>query len=370
MLANIMEVLLTSIVGIPIAIIVLRFFFRNSILHRITSLWVIDILIVDALSELGHLYPDIFADYVTLPIGITITLLLFVYISRIIRKPFSKLISQITELSEGKLSIDDISKLNTKNELNELNHAIQKLSLNLQQIVAKIDNSTSQLMLSSDQLNSAAQSLSAGAAEQSSSLEEVSSSMEEMLINIQQNSSNAETTSEIAHQASATMEEASKSTENSIQSTNNIIEKISIINDIAYQTNILALNAGVEAARAGDTGKGFGVIALEIRQLAEQSKLAADEINNISKDSVEINEKASSLLGELMPEIRHTTELVEQITAASNEQTSGAEQVNSAILQLNNISQQNAVTSEELSASSEELLRQSEELKNIISFFK
>ena len=367
---DIMEVLITSIVGIPIAIIVLRLFFKNSILHRILSLWVIDILVVDALSELGNLYPDVFTDFVTIPTGVTITLLFFIYIARIVRKPFSKLINQITELSEGKITIEENRELNAKNELNELNNAIQKLSVNLQQIILKISDSTTQLLLSSDQLNSAAQSLSAGAAEQSSSLEEVSSSMEEMLANIQQNSSNSEITYQISHKASDTMDEVGQSSHNSIKSTNDIIEKISVINDIAYQTNILALNAGVEAARAGDAGRGFAVVALEVRQLAERSKAASDEINQISRESVEINEKAGNLINELMPEIKRTTELVEQITAASNEQTTGAEQINSAILQLNNISQQNAVTSEELSASSEELLRQSEELKNIISFFK
>lgn len=366
-----LEILLTPIVGIPIAIVALRFFFKNSILHRITSLWVADIILVDMLSELGHQFPDIFKDYVTLPIGIIITLGMFYYITRIIRKPLQNSIAQITALSKGNLSVEIDSKAMQKNnELGSLSFALMNLSENLKKIVTRINDGNNQMVLSSDQLNSAAQSLSSSASTQSSSLEEVASSMEEMLTNVQQNTQNSNETFEISQRASDTMDKVSSTSKKSIQAINDILEKISFINDIAYETNILALNAAVEASRAGESGRGFAVVAAEVKKLAESSKEAAEEINLISRRSVEITSESESLINELLPEIKRTSTLIEQITAASNEQTSGIEQINHAITQLNDISQQNAVTSEELSASSEELLRQSEELKQTTSFFK
>lgn len=368
---TIIEALLPSIVGIPIAFFILRLFFKNSILLRITILWVSNVLIIDALGELGSLYPNTFPTIVTMGIGIPLTIF-FLYLSaRMVRKPLEEAIAKLVELSNGNLDIKIQDQRTNKNtELAALNDAIIKLTGNLSNIFSKIDENMSNLLISSDQLNSASQTLSSGAAEQSSSLEEVSSSMEEMLANINQNTSNSNETFEISKKASETMVEVNKSASKSIHSTNEIVEKLKIINDIAYQTNILALNASVEAARAGDAGRGFAVVALEVRKLAENSKLAAEEINEISRKSMVANQESGLLLNELQPEIEHTTQLVEQITRASNEQAAGTEQINTAILQLNNISQQNAVTSEELSASAEELLRQSQDLKETTNFFK
>jgi methyl-accepting chemotaxis protein len=366
----IIDILLTSVVGIPLAIIVLRLFFKHSILHRITTLWVINILIVDALSELGNAFPTYFPNWVTLPIGISITIAMFYYISRIVRKPLGHTIEQIADLSKGKLDIEaNDNKYVYANEIKDLHSAVGELNNTISTIFHKVNDNTESMLMSSEQLNAAADSLSTAAASQSSSLEEISSSMEEMLANIQQNSHNSNETHRISKAATETMDKVFISSERSIKSTREILDKISIINDIAYQTNILALNAGVEAARAGDAGRGFAVVALEVRRLAERSKEAADQINRISRETVGLTEESSSLLNELIPEIKRTSELVGQIAAASNEQSIGAEQINSAIFQLNNISQQNAVTAEELSASSQEMVRQAEEMEQSLSFF-
>jgi len=166
------------------------------------------------------------------------------------------------------------------------------------------------------------------------------------------------------------IKQGSESTNIAVDAMKNIADKIKIVNDIAFQTNILALNAAVEAARAGEHGKGFAVVAAEVRKLAERSKIAADEIDLLSKNGVEVSEKAGKKLTEIVPEIEKTARLVQEIAAASNEQNSGADQVNNAIQQLNQVTQQNAAASEEMATSSEELSSQAEELKRIISFFK
>jgi methyl-accepting chemotaxis protein len=149
-----------------------------------------------------------------------------------------------------------------------------------------------------------------------------------------------------------------------------IASKISIIEEIARQTNLLALNAAIEAARAGEHGKGFAVVAAEVRKLAERSQKAAAEINQLSGTTVIVSEKAGEMLNKLVPDIQKTSELVQEITAASKEQDTGAEQINKALQQLEKVIQENASAAEEMASTTEELTSQSDQLVSALGFFR
>ena len=223
---------------------------------------------------------------------------------------------------------------------------------------------------SSTKIKDTSKQTSLGATEQAASAEEVAASMEEMSANIQQNTENAQQTEKIAIQASDDIQEGNSAVAQTVTSMKTIADKISIIEEIARQTNLLALNAAVEAARAGEHGKGFAVVAAEVRKLAERSQEAATEINDLTSSSLKISEKAGNLLEAIVPNIDKTAKLVQEITAASKEQNSGAEQVNNALQELNNVVQKNAAASEEITHNADDLSYKGNELKEAISFFK
>ena len=219
----------------------------------------------------------------------------------------------------------------------------------------------------SQQVSSTSQSLSEGASEQAASIEQISASIEEMSSSVIQNSNAAEETNRIA---SVSVEEAIRgkgSVMKTLDAMKNISSKIKIIEEIAYQTNLLALNATIEAARAGKHGKGFAVVADEVRKLAERSQVAAQEINTLSSNSVSMAEDAGRVIGEIVPSIQKTAELVSGITVSSKEQSSGIGQISTAMTQMDQTTQLAASSSEELAATSTELNEQAQHLMEIMA---
>lgn len=300
--------------------------------------------------------------------GISIFILINTLISKSISNGLNKSVALANALANGELDYE--ININQKDEIGNLAKALTNMSEKLKEVIESIKLGSANITGASQQLSTTSQQISQGASNQASSTEEVSSSMEEMAANIQQNSDNAQQTEKIVSQATESIKVGYDSSINAQESMKDIAEKIQIINDIAFQTNILALNAAVEAARAGEHGKGFAVVAAEVRKLAERSKVAADEIGVVSKNGVDIAQKAGEQLGDVVPEIEKIAGLVQEIAAASQEQNSGTEQINNAIQQLSNITQQNAAASEEMATSSEEMASQAEQLTDVISFFK
>ena len=301
-------------------------------------------------------------------ISVALVMLVLRTIVQSLVKAIQKGVDFAAKVSQGDLTASvDIFQ---KDEIGQLAQSLRDMIAKVKEIVENIKLGADSISTASNEVSSASMQLSQGASEQASSAEEVSSSMEEMAANIQQNSENSQQAEKISVKVSQGIQKVGSAAQESLTSIRNIADKINIINDIAFQTNILALNAAVEAARAGEHGRGFAVVAAEVRKLAERSKVAADEIVDLASKSVHVTESAAELMGSLIPEIEKTAKLVQEISAASNEQNAGTDQINVALQQLNLVTQQNAASSEELATSSEELSSQADQLKDLISFFK
>jgi methyl-accepting chemotaxis protein len=269
-------------------------------------------------------------------------------------------------IASGNLTID-VKRLSDKDTLGI---ALERMVEKLRSIVAEAITAAQNVSAGSQELSASAEQLSQGATEQASSAEEASSSMEEMAANVKQNADNASQTERIAAQSAKDAEASGEAVNRAVQAMQTIAEKITIVQEIARQTDLLALNAAVEAARAGEHGKGFAVVASEVRKLAERSQAAAAEIGTLSADTVKVAQDAGSMLAKLVPDIKKTAELVEEITSACREQDVGSSQINQAIQQLDKVGQQNASASEQVSSTSEELASQAEQLQATISYFK
>ncbi len=237
---------------------------------------------------------------------------------------------------------------------------------NIRNIVSTITMSSENVTAGSQELSTTAEEMAQGTTEQAAAAEQASSSMEEMAANIRQNAENSQQTQAIALKVAEEAVRSGEAVGDTVHAMKQIAEKISIIEEISRQTNMLALNAAIEAARAGEHGKGFAVVADAVRKLAERSQASAGEISNLSSTSVEIAENAGEMLNRIVPEIRKTAELIQEINAATNEQNSGAEQINDALIQLDQVIQQNSAGSEEMASTAEELASQAEQLKDAI----
>ena len=236
--------------------------------------------------------------------------------------------------------------------------------------IAEVRNAANELTSASGQVSETSQSLSTAASEQASSVDQTSASLHQISMSVKQNSESAVLTDGIATEASREAEAGGQAVAQTVEAMKSIATKISVIFDIAYQTNLLALNAAVEAARAGEHGRGFAVVAAEVRTLAERSQVAAQEIGTLARSSVELAERAGKLLSAMVPSIKKTSGLVQEIASASGEQSQGVTLISDAMSQLNSSTQQTAAASEELSATAEQLSAQAEQLQSLMAYFR
>ncbi|MCW3807319.1 methyl-accepting chemotaxis protein [Plebeiibacterium marinum] len=305
-------------------------------------------------------------------IALIIGILIFATINTTFSRTLSKNLNEGVKFAEAIASGDLTVKINIdqKDEVGRLAKALNSMIGKVRSVIENVSTSSDYIAAASQQTSTASEQLSTGASEQASSIEEVSSTMEEIASNINQNTQNAQTTEKMSVNTLDGIKVVAKRAGMAAESNQIIADRVKIINDIAFQTNILALNAAVEAARAGEHGRGFAVVAAEVRKLADRSKVAAEEIVALTQESLDLANGAGEVMAKSLPEITKTTQLIQEISAASMEQNTGADQVNSAIQELSSITQQNASSSEELASNAEELASQAEQLKQVISFFK
>jgi methyl-accepting chemotaxis protein len=288
-------------------------------------------------------------------------------VTRSIVKPLEVAVRVVSNVARGDLR--ERVEPEGRDELASLLGAVRQMSDRLAQVIGEVRAGAEALGGASAQVSGTAQTLSRGTGAQAASVEETSAALEEMSASITQNAESSRRTEVMARDGARNAEESGRSVQATVDAMKAIAERIGIVEEIAYQTNLLALNAAIEAARAGEHGKGFAVVAAEVRKLAERAQAAAKEIGALAGSSVKVAERSGELILALVPEIRRTAELVQQVAGASSQQSASVAQVAQAMGAVDEVTQRTATAAEELSTTAEELASRAETLQRVMAFF-
>ena len=287
--------------------------------------------------------------------------------SNYISHPMTQAMTVARKLAEGDFSV--AVQVAHADEIGDLFRAFQEMQTKIAEVVLNVKTTAQDVAQRSREMNIVAEQMSEGASQQAAASQEVSSSMEEMAANIRQTADNAKITENMAIKSADDAREGNRAVIEIIHAMEVIAARISIVQEIASQTNLLSLNAAIEAAKAQEYGKGFSVVAASVRDLARQSRSAADEIRALVHSCVTLSAQAGEVLQRLVPNSEKTAELVQDINAASQEQSNSVEHVNLAIQQLDMVTQHNAATAEELTSTAESLTTQADGLQQVMAFF-
>ncbi|MEM9765846.1 MAG: methyl-accepting chemotaxis protein [Pseudomonadota bacterium] len=271
-----------------------------------------------------------------------------------------------SEIADGNLD----AQAPIRSEQDRLGKALGGMIGALKDVASRAQGSAVAVSSGASELHQMSSALSDGSNRQAAAVQQASASVEQMSATMRRSTENAAQTEKIATQSSSEAQQSGEAVKEAVSAMKTIAEKIMIVQEIARQTDLLALNAAVEAARAGEHGRGFAVVASEVRKLAERSQTAAAEIGQLSSKTVSVSLSAGQQLEALVPNIRQTADLIQEISAAMREQQIGIDQINQAIRDLDQVVQRNASAAEETNATSTNLAGQAEALNRVIAFFR
>lgn len=371
MMEFIIKFFIIAISAFIIGWVILRTFFKGSVFYMVGGLWMFNVFFTAISGRIHAQFPEKYPFVAALILGLGMTGVLIWYVYREVKRPLEALSEKVETLSQGNLrATESNNRIKYRGELKVLNNQIDSLRSNFSDAVTSISDSSGKVNHMGIAMDEMSDKLSSTANEQASSLEEISASMEEMKAIIDGANQNAQQTKLKTTEAKGKVSVAQIRSLEAFASMDEIIEKINLIEDIAARTNILALNAAIEAKRTGAAGKGFSVVANEVKRLAEISTAAVISIKEITKKSSLLSEQVSAQLNLSVPDMEQSVDMMEEVSAASNEQTIAAEQIVGGLNEINMNTQSNAGISEKLSAQANALSKEASSLEASIAFFK